>query len=519
MDDVERPLKDLVKGAGIYIIGFIIAKFFNYFYRLIIARTGSEQYGILSLGWSFISVLAVFATLSFNISILRYIPYYKAKNDNSRVRGVMLFVTKMTLFMGLLLGFLLFVFSDWFSLNFFPNINLVKLSLVFKFMSLAIPLTALNFIFNSVFESFKKIKYEVITRNILEPSSKLFLSGILVYYGIGVVGFSVVYVISVALSFILGLYFLEKKVYPFLRSKIAPIYVNKELMVYSWPLIINGIFFVILGSVDTWLLGSLKNASDVGVYNVAYPTGQLILTIPQIILILFIPIITELYAKEERSLFNSIYQITTKWLVIAMLLPLGLIFLFSKPLIGILFTSEYTSGYLALIILSSGFFIYGLSRTSENMLMIFKKTKIIMLNYTIATLLSVFLNLALIPKYGINGAAFATAFSYSLVSLFILIESYIYTKVGFFKFNYLKIFIAMGLNLGIVMAVIHFFVENTNIYIIIALSLLSSILYFLLLLVMKVFSKEDIMIIDSVMNKLGYNIFRMFKFLRRYSKE
>jgi len=516
MENVEKPLKDLVKGAGIYFIGIVISKFFTYFYRLVVARMGSEQYGILSLGLSFVGFLAVFSTLGLDNGVLRYVAYYKGKDDSPHIRGVLLFAFRVTLFVGLLLGFLLFVFSGWVSHTFFPHIDFVKLSLILKLVAIAVPLTALNFLLYAAFESFQKVKYEVYTKNILETSSKLFLSIILVYFGFKVVGLAVAYVVSIALGFILALFFIEKKVYPFLRSKVAPLYNNRELIAYSWPLVLSNFFLVIIGSVDIWMLGYFKNASDVGVYSAAYPTAQLLLIIPNVFLILFLPILTELYSKGEMSSFTSIYQITTKWIIMVSLLPLSLIMLFSRNILGRFFGAEYIPGSLALVMLTIGFFVYATAMASLYLLLVIKKTKVILLNYSVTIIFAVLLNLFLIPRYGVNGVAFTTALSYVLLSVMLLVERHFLIGGKFFKMDYLKCLLGICVVTGLVWVTTNFFVRTINLYVIIAFSIVSSVLYFLFLLVTKTFSKEDIMIIDAVQRKFGYNILMKIKFFRRF---
>ncbi len=517
MKTIERPLKELVKGAGIYLAGLIISKLFTYFYRLMIARTGTEQYGILSLGLSFIGFLAIFATLGMNNGVLRYVSYYRGKEDDSHIRGVVLFASRVTLFLGLLIAFLFFVFSGWISQTFFPHIDYDKLSLIFKLVALVIPLAALNFIFYAAFEAFQKLQYEVYTRNIIETSSKLILSAVLIYLGVSVIGLTVAYVFAVFLAFIFTLYFLEKKVYPIFRGKVVPLYINKELLSYSWPLVLSSFFIIILGSIDTWMLGYFKNASDVGVYNAAYPTAQLILLIPYAFLALFLPILTELYARGEKSSFESICQITTKWIFILTLLPLSLILFFSKDFLGVFFGQVYSAGYLALIMLSIGFFVYSAAMAFQNILMVVGKTKLIFFNYLVVTVFAAILNIFLIPRYGVNGAAFVTSLSYILLSILILVESYRFAHVKFFKLHYfLKSLVGSGVAILVTFLVLNFFVNTVSIYIIVILSLVASLLYLLFLFFTKAFSKEDLMIVDAIQKKFGYNLLGRIKFFRRF---
>ena len=49
MSDLDNALKSTAKGATFLFIGLIIAKVFTYVYRLIVARLGTAEYGLISL--------------------------------------------------------------------------------------------------------------------------------------------------------------------------------------------------------------------------------------------------------------------------------------------------------------------------------------------------------------------------------------------------------------------------------------------------------------------------------------
>ncbi|MEM4267167.1 MAG: hypothetical protein QW404_03885, partial [Candidatus Nanoarchaeia archaeon] len=91
MEDTQKPLKTVAKGAVVFLLGMIFSKFFNYFFRIVTARLGTDNYGMITLAISFVSVLAVLATLGLNGGVLRYVPFFKSRDDEKKVRGVITF--------------------------------------------------------------------------------------------------------------------------------------------------------------------------------------------------------------------------------------------------------------------------------------------------------------------------------------------------------------------------------------------------------------------------------------------
>lgn len=352
MDKVEVPLKTVVKGATIFLIGMVFSKFFNYFFRVVAARLGTESYGIITLSISFVSVLAVLATLGLGNGVLMYVPFYHSKGDDKKVRGVISFSMKVSLAGGLIIGFFLFIFSGLISKTFFPNVNQQVFPGILKVVAVSLPLTAMLFILFACFESFRFLKYEIYVKNIFDGAFKLALAFVVVYVGFGVLGVMFVYLASVLGSVVLSFYYLNK----FFNAHGGKEYVNRELLHYSLPLVLSGLCIILISSVDSWVIGFFRNASEVGIYNAALPTAQILLFLPSIILILFLPVLAELYAKDDKSSFRVVYKSATKW-VFLVNLPIAVLFImFSKDIMGILFGKDYVLAALPFMILSAGFF-------------------------------------------------------------------------------------------------------------------------------------------------------------------
>src|SRR3989344_738497 len=172
MNSTDESLKSITKGAGIIFIGVFISKLLGYIYRLIIARIGTEQYGLLSLGIAIFGVSTTLALLGLNQGILRYISFYKAKNELSKIKNVLISSFKITLPLSLILAIFLFIFSNWISITFFHNPNL---SLIIKIIAIALPFEVIKHILLNTFKAFQKVKYEVYIKCITENLTKIIL--------------------------------------------------------------------------------------------------------------------------------------------------------------------------------------------------------------------------------------------------------------------------------------------------------------------------------------------------------
>ncbi len=483
----ETHLKRIFSGALIILIGTFISKLLSYGYRVIVGRIGAEQYGLLSLGLAISGSLIVISTLGLNIGVQRYVSYYKGKLDNARIKGVITSSLKILLPVSTLFGILLFFLSDLISVRFFHNEGL---SLILKILAVSIPLTVMGDVFLNTIRAFQKVKYEIYTKNIGESSIKFLLTFLFVYLGFGVIGASIAYVIAVFFTFLLSLIFVEKKIFPIFRTKIKSIKSNKELVIYSIPLVLNTFVFLVILWTDTIMLGFFKNASDVGIYNAAMPTAQLMLVIPNALVVLFLPILTELYAQEKTHMFSSLYKTVTKW-IFGINLALLIIFTsFSREILTVLFGKEYAAGSEVLVLVSVCYFIFYLFLTSNRILLALEKTKSVFYITLTGAVSNFIFNLFLIPPYGIMGAAVGTGASLIIMALILLIYTRNIIHVMPFKINYIKIFLSGILAFFAVSWLKNYLSTESLIGLIIA-SLLSVLTYLAILFVLRSFEEED----------------------------
>lgn len=494
----EKHLQVISKTAILVLLGIFISKLLSYLYRIIVARTeiiGPSGYGTLSLGIAFYGLLSTISLMGLNQGVLRYVAYYKTKKQIDNINNIIRSAIKLSLIFSIIIALALFLLSDYIAINFFNN---PALATVLKIICIAIPVDNIRNILLSATKGFQTIKYEIYSKNLVETISKVIIVIILIKLGLGLVGATIAYASAILFSLI-SIYYLIKKHMPEIIKKNKPSKFNKKLLDYSWPLLLYGIIILIMGWTDTFMLGYLtKSATDVGIYNAALPIAQIMYSIPYALLILLVPILTEAYVSKNKENFKSTYQTTNKWILYINSLLLITIFIFSKEIIGLLFGQPYITGAMAMVILSFGYFLSFSIKTAESIIMTLKRTKIILFNSIIVTIINVLLNFYLIPIYNINGAAIATAISYTLLGILGGVWAYKITKINPFKKSYIKIIIA------IISTVIFILLIKTVIMNLIILLALTGIIYITILLALRSFEKEEMTIMQTAFSKIKF---------------
>lgn len=499
----EDSLKKITKGAGIAFIGIIISKLLGYVYRIIVARTDTEIYGLLSIGIALFSLFSTIALLGLNNGVLRYVSFYKVKEDQEKIKQVIKTCLKITLPLSILISILFFIFSKQISLYFFHTQDL---TIVFKILAFAIPIIVFRDIIFSTFQAFQKIKYVVYSKNIAENITKIVLTLVFLILGFKLIGFTLAYVLGILCGTISAFFFLKRKILPSMKTETMkesdqPA-LKKELLTYSLPLLFDSIIYSLIIWIDTLMLGYFRTPSEVGIYNAALPMAFLMYMIPFTLLTLFIPVLTELYAKDKKDSFEALHSRIIKWIFSLNLILLGIFYLFSGQVLHILFGEDYIAGSTALIILSTGYFVmYSLS-PSTKLLVVIKKTKLVFVDTLVVTVVNILLNLYFIPLYGINGAAIATALACLTRFILLFIQSYFVIKMTPFKLNHLKVLFSAICSFFILKYLIAGLSVKITFLSLIALSILFILIYLIFLILTKSFEKEDIFIIKKIKEKL-----------------
>ena len=227
---LNESLRKIVKGAGIVFIGTFIGLFLGYLSRMVIGRwLGTSDYGLISLAFAGISIALTLSMLGLTSGITRYVSFYKGKNDMGRIKGTIIGAVKITLPMSLIFAFIFYFGAEWISLNVFHEPGLTE---VLRIFSIAIPFYVLTLNFLCTINGFQYMQYSVYTEHIFQNTFKILVIVILLILGFGVTGAAWGWVLAIVLMPFLAFYFLEKRVFPLLNTKIRASPMERDF--YPW---------------------------------------------------------------------------------------------------------------------------------------------------------------------------------------------------------------------------------------------------------------------------------------------
>lgn len=211
-----------------------------------------------------------------------------------------------------------------------------------------------------------------------------------------------------------------------------------ETLSFSWPLAVESLVVIFLGSIDILMLGWLTASEEVGLYKSIQPVANVLTFLLGSLTFIYLPIATQHFSDGRLGDLDIIYKTSTRW-ISQLTFPLLLFyFLFGNNFLQVLFGGEYAVAWSALVILSVGQFSSVITGPNGMTIKAIDRTREDLLASAGALITNVVLNYLLIPIYGIEGAAVATAlgfFVYNIIDLAIL---YRYVDVSPFHWDLVK---------------------------------------------------------------------------------
>lgn len=510
----EEAIKKLASGGAILVAGTFLSKAIMYFYRLLVAQQlGPGDYGLLNLGLAVFWIGVSLSSTGIGAGIERKISDYIGKGKEERISAVIFGALSAYIPISLVLAVTMFFGAGLLENYVFHEEGIANIIRIF---ALAVPFQILYTSFDSVAKAFRKMRYVVYVDRIFRSVFTVGVTGLLLFFGYGILGAVVAQLGAIILSSILIIYFTQKRVYPIFDNKVEAFSEERrKLISYSWPLFMSGIVGLVMNWTDTLLLGIMQTAETVGVYQAAFPTAQLLTVVSGGIGRALFPTVSEYYGKEKKDEAIEIASTSIKWIFSSTFPALLLMVAFAEPILRFLFGKGYTGGAMALSILGTAFFIRTMTSHSGKFIQSEDRTKISMYNSLGAAGLNVILNLILIPLYSQTGAALATAFSTSLIALVAVLEIYYLFDIQAYNFgDLLPSFISALISAAIVHTALNLVFDTVPFIALVPGLLAFTTLYGALFIAFGGLSEDDMIILREIDQKTNLDLDPLKKILR-----
>lgn len=189
----------------------------------------------------------------------------------------------------------------------------------------------------------------------------------------------------------------------------------KVMLFYGLPLMILESLSLVLRLSDRYLIESMLGVGSLGQYSASYNLcSYLEIIVIAAILQAVRPAYLQLWETEGKQKTAMFLSDAFHLYMVVGIAFIAMFAVTSPYLLSLLAGPKYQPGTVIIPYVALSFWMDGAMLFLAAGLYIFKNTKVLMLCGLAATIVNVVLNVLLIPRYGITGAAVVTVFSYAL---------------------------------------------------------------------------------------------------------
>ncbi len=422
LDSILYDSDDRSVSQRIAVIAFtvrVVSAAIAYVSQVLLARwMGDFEYGVFVVVWVGAVILGGLACLGFQTAIVRFVPEYIERGESDLLRGVLVGSRAYgfgaaTAIAGLgILG--LVVFGDKLSSYYL---------IPFYLGAVTLPMLALGEIQDGMSRAFNWADLSLWPTYIVRPI--IILAAMALAIGLGwepnaVTAMGAV-IVATYLTSIGQLITLERRLrrtVPRGRRRYQPmLWIGIALPIF----IVEG-FFNLLTNVDILVVSYFMQPDMVAIYFAAAKTLALVHFVYFAVRAGGAQRFSKYYANGDTKRLESFVRDTLHWTFWPSLALILMIFVIGRQLL-LLFGPAFGSGYPLLFILSAGLLARASIGPAESLLTMAGQQRICAVIYTITFVVNVALNVALIPVFGLAGAALATALALFLETIALYIAT------------------------------------------------------------------------------------------------
>lgn len=444
--EFTRNFKEIGRQSAIFFAGTIFTMAAGYFVKIYVARVlGAENLGLYALGMTVVSFVQLFGLLGLPGTAARYVAVYNGTRNHNALRALLSATTLLLLGLNLLIAVGM-VLGREMAGRFYHSPDLPRYMPLFAILMF---LGAISSYYSQVMAGLKDVAKRTLITNFIGTPLVLTLTVLLLALGTGLWGYMVAQVLATTVVVGLLARVAWKLVPPSDRlSGASHSTFSREIVSFSAATLGMSALDFLVSQADKVLLGFYLNARVLGMYVLASTLVSFVPIVLQSVNQIFAPAIADLLAQGQKQVLGRLYQTLTKW-VLGVTLPLALVIIVLAPQFMRLFGTEFEAAWSVLVIGTLGQIVNCAVGSAGFLLLMSGNQKRLLRVQVGSAVLSIGLNLLLIPRFGMVGAAVSATIINAGSNLWNLQE--VRNALGLSPYNrgYLRLFMPTALALGI----------------------------------------------------------------------
>ena len=372
---------------------------------ILLARSlGAEGYGVYAFAFSLVSLLAVPAQLGLPQLLVREIAKYQYQQEWGLLRGLLRRANQLAIGVSLALA-VIGAGTAWLLHSRAEPLQLET----FLWALPLIPLIALGNIRGAALQGLKRVVQGQLPEMVLRPGFLLLLAGAALFFGtLSPSSAMASHALAAGLAYAVGAVLLKRHL-PTQATAAAPGYETHLWLLSMLPLSLLAGMNIINSQTDILMLGVFTTTEEVGIYRAATQGATLVIFFLTAVNMTIAPYMSQLYTAGKKEQLQRLATTSARAILLAAAPVAAAFVLFGEPIPRTFFGEEYAAGHVSLAILCIAQLVNAAAGSVGLLLNMSGHERDTARGVAVATVSNVILNLILIPRLGMTGAAIATA--------------------------------------------------------------------------------------------------------------
>jgi len=427
--EVEEHSKEIAKGTFWGFLGSGAFKLISFAYAIYVAHVVSQNdIGAFSLSIGLMGLFLAWKSFGMPLSLTRYVPYYESRGEWGKARSILKWTYIINVVSGVILTAAVWLSAGWVG-GIYGNPALADALCFTAFFLLLDNIFSTNTSFLQSRSDIRMMQFAINMQNLFKLLFTILLFSL---YGATLYTLSAAFVLSYLAAVLISFRDVRANLVKIKEGEgsISPHELLHEIIPFGLMLTAISVLWTIIAYADRVVLGYFVSPDRLAIYAfAAAPLALNIMVFPGVVGGIFLPAISRLIGKGDMGHVRSAMATAQRW-ILFITLPFAVVMVaFASEMLSVFYGKDYAPGRGATVFLCIGLMFSVISYVVQLAL---AGMRLIALELRIAFAVffsNVLLCLLLIPPYGIEGAAAASALSFAFSGFLFL--HYGKTMIGF----------------------------------------------------------------------------------------
>jgi len=415
---LDIHMHEVIRGASVAFVLKVAGAALAIAFNVLLARLfGAEGAGVYYIAITVAMVASVIGRVGLDNCLLRFVSSNAQVYDWGSVKSVSKKGMRLALATSAFCAVLVFATAPWIASTVLSKHDLLW---PIRMISFAIVPFSMLTLYSEMLKGLKQIRDATFVQGVGVQGLSLAALYIFGRY-LGVSGAILAYIIGTTAMWLTGFWLWRSA-----TSRLSGVtghFDTGKMLASSMPLFWSSIMGLAITYASIMILSVLGSKSDIGIFGVAFRMASLISFLLVAVNSIAAPKFAALYRLGDMKALGTTARGSAKLLTVLAFPALILFLLFPSPVMG-LFGSQFRQGGVVLSILAVGQFVNVATGSVGYLLMMSGNERILRNNLVYVAVINLLLNLLLIPRFGVTGAAVATTVSVAFQNLYASYQVY-----------------------------------------------------------------------------------------------